>query len=267
MVGAVVSTLDDPAAVQALHSLTQELATGGIALIVSLAGKSETESQECVRRLIALGVDAVVFCAGAIPVEPGTFGSHRGVRFACLDEEVAEPAWTWSGFDRARMLALGARYLQQLGHDRIAVFAAGEDRRIDAVRGILAGTHIEIVSSLPTEHLDEACGAGDALAYWWGLPRPPTAVVCGSDVAAVALLRECRRREIAVPTRWSVIGFGDTEIARHAQPALTSLRAPAREAGRALGRILLASDPGRSEKALELFAKLVVRESTAPRSP
>jgi DNA-binding LacI/PurR family transcriptional regulator len=139
------------------------------------------------------------------------------------------------------------------------LFAIGE-RFADMVRGTLAGTGINIVGDIPA--CNSNAGVNDAIDHWSGLSAPPTALVCGSDVAAVAVLRECKRREIAVPAQWSVIGFGDTELSRQAQPLLTTLRVPAREAGQALARIFLASFEGRSEAAPELLAKLVVREST-----
>ena len=157
--------------------------------------------------------------------------------------------------------ALGARYLHQLGHVRIGLFAIGGERCADTVRGTLAGTGIDIVA--PVGDSNAGSSVSDALDHWSGLPAPPTALVCGSDVAAVAVLRECKRREIAVPAQWSVIGFGDTELSRQAQPSLTTLRVPAREAGQALARIFLDAYEGQSEAAVpELFAKLVVREST-----
>lgn len=251
LVGAVVPTLDDPVMALALESLTRELAVGGVALILSLAGDGAGASEQCVRGLVARGAEAIVFGAGATPVDPGSLFPQLKLPSASLDEAAANGASACSGFDRAKALALGARYLRQLGHTRIGLFAMGVDRWIGAVRSALAGTGIDIV------------GGSDALDHWRTLPAPPTALICGSDAAAVALLHECSRREIAVPAQWSVIGFGDTELSRLVRPALTTLRVPAREAGRALARNLLALLEGRSEAPAELLAKLVARETTA----
>jgi LacI family transcriptional regulator len=262
LVGAVVSTLGDPVTMAALESLTRELAAGGVALILSIASEGAVASEVCVRRFVARGADAIVFCGGTTPVEPGRWYPCRGVRVACLDEPTAGATMVGSGLDRTKVLALGARYLLQLGHVRIGFLAIGGDRCVDAVRGALAGTGIDVVDCIPTGDSNSRSGVSDALDHWQALKTPPTALICGSDVAAVAVLRECQRREIAVPAQWSVMGFGDTEISRQARPALTTLRVPAREAGRALARSLLASLEGRLETPPELLAKLVVREST-----
>jgi LacI family transcriptional regulator len=255
-----VSTLDDPVTMLALEALTRELAVGGAALMLSLA--SEDATDECVHGLLARGTDAIVFCGGTTRIDAGGLHPDRRVRLACFDEAPTSPALYWSGFDRAKALALGAQYLHQLGHVRIGLFATGGERCADRVRGTLAGTGIDIVGGIPVGDSNAGGSVSDALDHWCSLLAPPTALVCGSDVAAVAVLRECKRREIAVPAQWSVIGFGDTELSRQVQPLLTTLRVPAREAGQALARIFLASFEGRSEAAPELSAKHVVREST-----
>jgi DNA-binding LacI/PurR family transcriptional regulator len=103
---------------------------------------------------------------------------------------------------------------------------------------------------------------GDVVDRWRALSAPPTAVVCTSDTAAVAVLQECQRRDIAVPGQLSVIGYGDSALSRHVRPALSTLRLPAREVAQALTRSLFAALEGRSEPLPELHPKLVVRDST-----
>jgi LacI family transcriptional regulator len=262
LVGAVVPALDDPVTALALEALARELAAGGVALILSLADEGAAASEECVRGLVARGAEAIIFGAGATPIEPGSLYPERTLPCASLDEAGASGSSARSGFDRAKALALGARYLRQLGHAQIALFALGGDRCVGAVRSALTGTGIELMGGLPASDSNSGSGVSDALDHWRTLPAPPTALICGSDAAAVAVLHECSRREIAVPAQWSVIGFGDTELSRLVRPALSTLRVPAREAGRALARSLLALLEGGSETPPELLAKLVAREST-----
>jgi LacI family transcriptional regulator len=259
VVGAVVSTLSDPVTLLALEAMTRELATGRVALVLSMAGEDATSSEPCVRALVAQGVDAIVFCTGTAPSEPSRLFPGRKVPYACLDETVAGAAPVASGFDRANAIVLAGRYLQQLGHLRIGVFAVG-NRCEGAVRDALGKTGIEVVGDLSTIH--SARGASEALDGWWMAAARPTAAICGNDIAAVAMLHECHRRGTAVPAQWSVIGIGDTELSRQVRPTLTTLRVPAREAGRAMARSLLAALEGRTETTISLSAKIVAREST-----
>ena len=265
LVGAVVSTLDDSLTMLGLESLTCELAEQGVALVLTIAGNGTAASEECVRRLVARRVDAIAFCGGATPIEPVSLFPNRRVPSASLDEAGFPATPARSGFVHAKALALGARYLQDLGHVRVAFWAIGGDRRIGAVRGALAGTGIDVVDDVSAGDANLGNGVGDALDHWLALPMPPTAVICGSDPAAVAVLLECERRKIAVPAQLSVIGFGDTDLSRQARPTVSTLRVPAQEAGRALARSLLAALDSRPDERPELVAKLVVRESTGPR--
>ncbi len=265
LVGAVVSTLDDPLIVLSLEALARELAADGVALILTIAGNLAAAPEECIRTLLARGADAIVFGGDASPFDlPGMFTGRR-VPCASFDHPCTDITLAHSGFDRAKALALAARYLQQLGHGQIGFFAIGGERRISDVRRALAGTGIDVLDDRAGDPSTLPLGASDALDLWLSLPAPPTGLVCGSDAAAVALLHECKRREIAVPEYMSVIGCGDTELSRQVRPALSTLRVPAREAGRALARSLLAIMDGHTKVAPELFAKLVARESTAPR--
>src|SRR5262249_26003816 len=106
--------------------------------------------------------------------------------------------------------------------------------------------------------------SGDTLARWLALPNAPTALACGSDLVAAAALRECEAHGIAVPRRLSVIGFGDTELARHTRPILSTLRIPAAEAGVAGADFLLAALRGEALATPRLGTKVVARESTGP---
>jgi LacI family transcriptional regulator len=89
-----------------------------------------------------------------------------------------------------------------------------------------------------------------------------TAIVACSDVAAAAVVRECRAQSRSVPDRMSVIGWGDTELARNIEPQLTSVRVPWRASGEAAAQYLVAAIAGRDFRWPELPLKLVIREST-----
>ena len=262
LVGAVVSTLDDPLTVLGLEALTRELALRGVALILAFAGDGAEGSAESVRELVGRGVDAIAFCGDAAPIEPLDLLPPHGLPCASLDGAGCNARWARSGYEHATAVALAARYLQQLGHRQIAFCRIGGDQRINAVRSAIAGVGIDMVLVGDGEAGSGVC---DAFDRWLALPSPPTAVICGSDAVAIAILQECARRAIAVPAQLSVVGFGDTELSRQAHPALSTLRVPAREAGRALARNLFAALDGRPETPIELHAKLVARESTGVR--
>jgi DNA-binding LacI/PurR family transcriptional regulator len=91
-----------------------------------------------------------------------------------------------------------------------------------------------------------------------------TAVLAMTDVQALAVLEEARRRDIAVPDDLSVVGFDDIQEARFSAPGLTTVVHPILEKGRTAARLLFAEG---SPQHISLPVSLVERASTAaPRS-
>jgi DNA-binding LacI/PurR family transcriptional regulator len=100
------------------------------------------------------------------------------------------------------------------------------------------------------------------------LDEPPTAIIYANDVMAMAGLSLAVSRGIGVPGQLSIIGFDDTEIAAHLQPALTTVGLDAIAWGRAAATRLLELVDGRPATPIELVpAALVIRASTGPVIP
>ncbi|MEE1753760.1 LacI family DNA-binding transcriptional regulator [Streptomyces sp. SP18CS02] len=89
-------------------------------------------------------------------------------------------------------------------------------------------------------------------------------VFAASDVMAAGargVLRESGRR---VPEDVALIGVDDSAVARHMEPALTSVRQPIEEMGRVMARVLLQEIAGGTAQPRQLVlpTELVVRDST-----
>jgi DNA-binding LacI/PurR family transcriptional regulator len=99
------------------------------------------------------------------------------------------------------------------------------------------------------------------------LAENPSAVVCSSDVLALAVVLAARSRGLSVPGELSVTGFDDSPLAALASPALTSVRVDYAEFGQAATSALLAAIAGEPAPGYEPAApSLVVRASTARRA-
>lgn len=90
------------------------------------------------------------------------------------------------------------------------------------------------------------------------------AVFAASDVMAAGarqVLRDAGRR---IPHDVALIGFDDSAVARHMDPALTSVRQPIEEMGRTMARVLLQEIAGRAAERPQIVlpTELVVRESS-----
>lgn len=55
------------------------------------------------------------------------------------------------------------------------------------------------------------------------LENGATAILCGNDLLAVGVIRECERLHVKVPQELSVVGFDNLPIASEIYPALTTI--------------------------------------------
>jgi LacI family transcriptional regulator len=101
------------------------------------------------------------------------------------------------------------------------------------------------------------------------LAEPPTAIFAGSDLTALGVLDEARRRDLRVPEDLSLVGFDGTDLAEQSVPRLTSVSQPLQEMGRSALRSVLRLANGEELESLhvEFATTLVVRDSTAPPAP
>ncbi|MER7723232.1 LacI family DNA-binding transcriptional regulator [Streptomyces sp. NPDC096323] len=145
---------------------------------------------------------------------------------------------------------------------RLDVYAA--QRRLDGYRRALADAGHEPDERLiaPADFSEEA----GVRAMRELLARRPDvdAVFAASDLMAAGarqVLREAGRR---IPDDVALIGFDDSAVARHMDPALTSVRQPIEEMGRTMTRVLLDQIAGENtdRPQIVLPTELVVRDSS-----
>lgn len=90
----------------------------------------------------------------------------------------------------------------------------------------------------------------------------PDAVFAANDLMAVGALRTLKAAGLRVPDDVSVVGFDDSDTARHCDPQLTTVRQPIEEQGRQMVQRLLAVIGGdASGVGVLLDTELVVRQS------
>ncbi|MFB7209602.1 LacI family DNA-binding transcriptional regulator [Streptomyces sp. NPDC056255] len=140
----------------------------------------------------------------------------------------------------------------------------GAQRRLDGYRAGVREAGLEPDERLiaPADFSEE----GGARAMRELLARRPDvdAVFAASDVMAAGarqVLREAGRR---IPDDVALIGFDDSAVARHMDPALTSVRQPIEEMGRTMARVLLKEIASETQERPQIVlpTELVVRDSS-----
>lgn len=162
-------------------------------------------------------------------------------------------------------------YLLGLGHERIAIVNGPLDLESARVRfaawkeamrsaGIGSGDDDGLACGGEGWSAEAGYAAMDGL-----IERRPdlTAVFCANDLLAIGALSALAKHGLRVPDDVSVMGFDDTELARHSSPPLTTMRIYSRDMSRsAVKRVLERIEGGALPPVrLEYPIDLIVRES------
>jgi len=191
--------------------------------------------------------------------------AEREVPVVGVDVRCAGAAAAFVGSDHAGGVGLAVAHLHSLGHRRIAHIAgalntlAGSERLHAFLASDPSAEFVRYGDFSSASGYREAC---ELLA----LDEPPTAIVAGSDLMALAALQaiwESGRR----PGRdVAVVGFDDLEAAALAHPPLTTVRQDRHELGMIAAEcaIGLLERPETAVRTTVLPVELVVRASSSP---
>lgn len=166
------------------------------------------------------------------------------------------------------------RYLRELGH-RVVGNIAGPARHIEAdarldafYRAIAhAGMHAP-ASAVRRGELTIDAGEAAMVEILRANPAEqlPSAMVCGSDLLAIGVLRAATKWGHVVPDELTVIGFDDTPLAEVVTPRLTtvgrSLVKLGEIAGSAAVRLASGGQPSPGGETVTIETRLIVRQTS-----
>jgi len=191
--------------------------------------------------------------------------TERGLPLVGVDVRCAGESAAFVGSDHAGGVRIALAHLHALGHRRIAhiagalnTFAGAERLEAFCTSQSPAEEYVRYGDFSSASGYREAC---ELLA----LDEPPTAIVAGSDLMALAALQaiwESGRR----PGRdVAVVGFDDLEAAALAHPPLTTIRQDRHELGTIAAEcaVDLLERPGAAVRTTVLPVELVVRASSS----
>ena len=109
-------------------------------------------------------------------------------------------------------------------------------------------------------------GAREVIVEFLESGIEPDAVVCISDVMALAALSTFQDVGLRVPQDIAVVGYDDISLAAYSSPALTTVRQNIRHAGRILVESVLGLIRGEDVPDTTLSSELVLRKSSGARN-
>lgn len=270
VIGVIALQLDVPFIIGVLNAVVRSAAAAGAEVLVYTHPEREKQPSGKVLQLLQQFTDGVV----ALPPYETDFvqALARG-RFpvALVDSPPGQAQLSCVAGDDYGGARAAMAHLAALGHQRVA-FVSGIETLRSAAERLRAYHEAVAVHGLAREaalvspgHFSQAGGHAAALALL-ALKKPPTAIFAANDLSAFGVLAALQRQGLKIPQDMSVIGFDDLPAASHVHPALSTVRQPLEEIGRAVVSTLLAQIAGLAPGGarVTLPTELMVRESTAP---
>lgn len=207
------------------------------------AGAGQSVTHAFVSDAIQRRVDGVIVAVSNVEDELLDL-QRAGVAVVAVGSGLSGLPIDWVSADDERIAADATLHLSLKGHRRIATISGPPSAEPGASR--LAG-YVKSMADLGLETDATLCSVGDwtrdggARAMYELLDQAerPTAVFCANDLMAIGAMDAAFAAGLDVPGDLAIIGVDDIDAASLVRPALTTIRIPAQDIGRAAGDLLL----------------------------
>lgn len=269
VVAVLVPHLGHSSFTETIQGMSDELSDDGFHILVGATGFSLEKEEAIVRAFLSRRVDAIFLTGTTHSTSTVRLLSSSGIPVIEGNNIPEVPLDLVVGFSNEAAARAATQHLISKGHTRIAHVGLDErnnDRMRDRHLGFARALKSVKVRVRPEWSIttDLAVEAGArALRRLVAMKPAPSALFCASDVLAIGAVQECNRLGIRIPDDIAIIGFDDLEFAGELIPALTTIRIPRYEIGRAAGKMLRDCIVGRrlAKRIIDLGFELVVRDS------
>ena len=269
-VGAIVPRFGSSSFPTLVQSLEATLAAQGYTLLLAAPEHRHAHDADILRTLLERSVDAVALLGAEHSREVFTMLAAHRTPFVMMWAR-ASGEGPCIGFDEQAAAALVVDHLADLGHRRIGFiggYTADNERaraRFDGITRAIAQHGIQLQNAAVIETEYGFATGYEAMKQILGRSTDVTAVVCGNDYLAAGALSALDQAGIAVPERFSIASFNDSDFAPYLHPPLTTVHLPIREVGEQAGRYLIATLQAQMPAPLTaLPVALMRRASTGP---
>lgn len=276
IVAALIPNLGHSIFGETVQALSEGLQAAGLELLLASTGYSPQREEEQLRTVLGWAPAALIVTGrrhtrGALALLREAHAGGTPVLEVWDHQPDDDAPFAQIGFDHAQVGRAMARHLLDAGHRRLAYLDSGvaTDFRAhergaafaaEARRAKAAVTLLTAATGDPFDAGRHACTTLRALATM------PTAVACANDHLACGLLLEAQAQGLRVPRDLALLGFGDFPVGRQLQPALSTVRPPSQEIGRAAAAAVVeALDHGLPARSQTLPWQLLARQSSAQR--
>nr|WP_245185448.1 LacI family DNA-binding transcriptional regulator [Falsiroseomonas frigidaquae] len=243
MVVAIVPTIASPMYAETLQSFTSTLSAAGYNVVLGLGGFDDRNEEQLVTTLLGRQPDGMLLVGAVHSAAARRRLAQAGIPIAEIWGDGSPDGDLQVGFSHVGAGEAVATHLMGRGYERFGIISSDDSRALERLEGFRAalgrrGHDIAFQRLVaPPSTIMEGRRSLDGLLR--ELPRGG-AVFCSSDLLAAGLVIEARVRGLEVPRDLAVCGFGDLEIGRALEPALTTVSVDGAEMGQMAARCLIA---------------------------
>jgi LacI family transcriptional regulator len=239
----IVQDITNPFYPALARGLQTSVAAQNQVVLLFDAGAGEESTRAFVKDAMQRRVDGVVVAAGTMADELATL-ERAGIALVAVGSGLSDLPIDWVSADDVRIAGDAVRHLHALGHERIAIMggpALGEPGvgRLAGYRQAMTALGLDASEGLHVSADWTTKGGQQAMTELLGRDVRPTAVFCANDLMAIGAMNALLAAGLRVPDDMALIGVDDIDAAALVRPALTTVRVPAEEIGRAAGDLLL----------------------------
>ena len=160
------------------------------------------------------------------------------------------------------------KHLADFGHRRVGYLSgqlswSSMRIRYDSFRKALKSAGIAFDKDLVAQCDHTFDGGALGMAHLLNIPKPPTAMLCCNDVAAIGALKTLSSRGLKAGEDIALIGLDDLAMCRFTQPSLTTIRfSPGDLANLAFQSLLQEIQGEKNKPQAEYKTQFILREST-----
>ncbi|MDF1489445.1 LacI family DNA-binding transcriptional regulator [Tessaracoccus caeni] len=246
MLGLLVPEILNPYHSEFIDALDAAAARRDRMLLLAVTRLDPDREATLLRDLIERGVDGLLLLSHLHDERLYTAATGR-TQQVLLDRSAPVPGFTAFGTDHVDGARRATEHLVAHGHERIALVCGPLQPSIVGLRveGWQAALDEHGLVRIPPAITSWSRDGGyTAVEQLLRHPDPPTAILAGSDLIAIGVLRALRDRGIAVPDDMAVISYDGTPEANYATPRLTTLRQPFEDIADAAVASLVDQDSG-----------------------
>ncbi|APE45605.1 transcriptional regulator (plasmid) [Sulfitobacter alexandrii] len=272
-IGFVVPTLNYAIFAEVVQSFNDEASTHGFTLLLASHGYDLDAEYQVMRKLLEHRVDGLALIGFDHSADSMRLIEEQRVPLLSVWNYDADSRMSCVGADNAEAGRRAAEHLLRLGHRHIGLVfppTAGNDRaqaRLAAVEKTLADAGVTVPDAWRGQTLYSVSRSKAVCGEILSGDERPTALLCGNDIIAYGAVYAAIRLGLSIPGDLSIIGIGDFTGSADMEPALTTVRIPARTIGTTAARHLVKAIADREGTGLvreRLDLELIMRDTTAP---